>query len=159
MIQTLCGEEERMDTLGHQALVEHQILQHVIAALRLSLQWQVSAVGMQKKLSSVRFTAQSFQRHLERLLDLEEGGGYMQFVREQRPTLFDKVLALRHEHDEFRETLAQVMMSLDKLTTGDAAEFDDICQQLEAFLQRLDEHNLQEVELMQEAMSDVGGEG
>ena len=159
MMNTTVDSTIGRDSLAQQALLEHEILQHVVAALRLSLQWQVTAVGMAKKLSSVRFTAQSFQRHLDRILNLEEGGGYLRFVSEQRPGLTDKVLTLRTEHDDFRESLAQIMMSLEKVDESDIGPFDGICHELEDFLDRLDQHHTREVELIQEAMADVGGEG
>ena len=160
MSRTLLDLEPVMDTIGHQCLLEHQILEHVTAALRLSLQWKVTAVGYSKKLSTVRFTAQSFQRHLERLFTLEEGGGYMSFVRERQPGLYERARALRREHDEFRETLAQTLADLDQLPADEGASLDDLCAKLEHLLIQLELHHHHEMDLVQEALVvDVGGEG
>lgn len=149
-----------MDTVGHQCLLEHQILDHITAALRLSLQWKVTAVGYSKKLSTVRFTAQSFQRHLERLLTLEEGGGYMGFVRERQTGLFERAVDLRREHDEFRTELARIIAELDQLPDDNGASLDELCSELEHLLIRLEMHHHHEIDLVQEALVwDVGGEG
>ena len=160
MSQLLFEPDLAMDTVGHQCLLEHQILNHVMAALRLSLQWKVTAVGYAKKLSTVRFTAQSFQRHLERLLNLEEGGGYMSLVRERQPALYHQVLSLRQEHDEFRAALAGILAELDQLPADNGACLDDLCGQLDQLLVKLEQHHHREIDLMQEALTvDVGGEG
>ncbi len=160
MIRTLVELEGAMDTVGHQCLLEHQILAHVTAALRLSLQWRVTAVGYAKKLSTVRFTAQSFQRHLERLLTLEEGGGYMAFVRDRQPALFERVRHLRREHDEFRVALTETLEQMEQLPDDQGGSLDDLCLDLEQLLLQLESHHHHEIELMQEALTqDVGGEG
>jgi hypothetical protein len=160
MSKSLLDLEPVMDTVGHQCLLEHQILEHITAALRLSLQWKVTAVGYSKKLSTVRFTAQSFQRHLERLLTLEEGGGYMSLVRERQPGLYERAVVLRREHDEFRATLASVLAELDQLPEDNGATLDELCARLEHLLVQLELHHHHEIDLMQEALTvDVGGEG
>ena len=156
----LFERETTLDTIGRQALLEHQILQLVTSALRLSLEWEVGSVGFDKKRSSVRFTAQSFQRHLERLMTLEEGGGYMQFVRDRQPGMYEAALALRREHDEFRHNLVQIIAALEELPDDDLEGLGEACRQLETLLQRLDQHHLREIDLIQETVNcDVGGEG
>ncbi len=160
MSRALLEHDGVMDTVGHQCLLEHQILEHITAALRLSLEWKVTAVGYSKKLSTVRFTAQSFQRHLERLLTLEEGGGYMSFVRERQTGLFERALALRHEHDEFRANLTRILADLDQLPEDNGACLDELCYELEHLLIRLEMHHHNEIDLVQETLvCDVGGEG
>lgn len=160
MTRTLLDQEPVRDTVGHQCLLEHQILEHITAALRLSLQWKVTAVGYSKKLSTVRFTAQSFQRHLERLLTLEEGGGYMNFVRERQPGLYERTASLRREHDEFRLTVARILAELDQLPDDNGASLDELCLDLENLLSHLEQHHQKEIDLVQEALlSDIGGEG
>jgi hypothetical protein len=149
-----------LEVIGQQALLEHEILKLVTAALRLSLDWDPQAVGITKKRSSVTFTAQSFRRHLERLLNLEESGGYMQLVRERHPALVDEAARLRHEHDLFRQQMADNVAQLQQLSVGDLDELEQSCQQLRQFLARLDEHHRREIDLLQEAAErDLGGEG
>ena len=148
-----------VDITAEQALVEHQILSHVALALRLGLDWRAETAGLPRERSSVKFTALSYERHIERIMTLEEEGGYLKFVREQQPELYDKVKALRREHDEFRRELAAALRGLDELTDDDMVAFDALCGRLIQFLDRVDAHHTHEIDLIQEAMRDVGGEG
>jgi hypothetical protein len=140
--------------------VEHKILEHVKAALRLTLDWNVPAVGLPRKLSSVRFTLRSFERHLRRLMKLEEHGGYMAIVGESKPNLQQQAQLLLADHQEFRDALDSVVPAIDALSRNGHQEFEQICQEIRTLLQRVDEHDRKEVELLQEALlSDEGGEG
>jgi len=147
-------------TIAQQALIEHRILQHVKAALRLSLDWKVNEVGFHRKLSSVRFTAQSLQRHIERMMCLEEDGGYMDAVRQEKPDFAAKVQALEQEHGEIRRLMAQVMPQLEGDSPHDPDRLNDACESLERLLATLDSHDQRETDLLLEVFSsDVGGEG
>lgn len=141
-------------------LMEHQILQHVKDALRITLGWETSAVGPARKMSSVLFTFHSLSRHLERVMTLEEEDGYMISVRELKPNLYDRAASLRSEHQEFRGTLHRLLPALESTNPHDEAKFTEICGELEAFLTRIDRHDKQETELLQTAFyDDIGGEG
>ncbi|HEX3655451.1 MAG TPA: hemerythrin domain-containing protein [Pirellulales bacterium] len=144
-----------MTSLAHQTLVEHQILEHVKDALRLTLEMKVSSSSLARKLSSVRFMAQSFERHLNRLLILEEDGGYMEMVRERRPQLIDEATRLRHEHGELRELLAGIKQGLDGLADGDEERFHGTCHKLRDLLDRLDEHDAREINLLEQVLIDT----
>jgi hypothetical protein len=140
--------------------VEHKILEHVKAALRLTLDWNVPAVGLPRKLSSVRFTLKSFERHLRRLMKLEESGGYMIIVGEHKPNMQEQADLLLADHEYFRTTLSTVVPALDALGEKDEAEFQATCEEIKGLLDRVDEHDRKEVELLQETLlSDEGGEG
>ena len=52
--------------------MEHQILDHVKQALRVTLDWKAPSIRLPRKMSSVQFTTKSFTRHLLRMIDLEE---------------------------------------------------------------------------------------
>jgi hypothetical protein len=140
--------------------VEHKILEHVKAALRLTLDWNVPAVGLPRKLSSVRFTFQSFERHLRRLMKLEESGGYMNIVGEHKPNMQDQAESLLGDHEFFRTALSAIAPSIDNLADDDQAPFQDVCRQIGGLLDRVDAHDRKEVELLQEALlCDECGEG
>ena len=85
--------------------LEHQILDHVKQALRVTLQWKAPAFGLSRKISSVQFTTKSFMRHLERMMELEEVEGYMDAVRQQKPNMEQRVERLERQHEEFRELI------------------------------------------------------
>jgi hypothetical protein len=143
-----------------QAAVEHEALRHIIGALRTVLDWKPAAEDLPRKLSSLRFIAQSFQRHLERLMALKEQDGYMTDAVDQMPSLAEKVQALLRDHDEFEETLHRLVLRLEHLAPSDKAKVDDTCAQMEELLVKLEDHHRREAELMQEAFArDVGGQG
>ena len=73
--------------ISEQLLIEHELLTHLDSALRTILQWTSHKQDLPRKLSSLRFMTQAFQRHLEWLMTLEEHDGYMEVVVESRPTL------------------------------------------------------------------------
>ena len=75
-----------METTNYAALclMEHQILQHVKDALRITLGWDTRSVGVARKVSSVQFTRCSGRQHSTRVMGLEEEDGYMTSVRELR---------------------------------------------------------------------------
>ncbi|MEX2187486.1 MAG: hemerythrin domain-containing protein [Pirellulales bacterium] len=141
-------------------LMEHQILQHVKDALRITLTWETSTVGLARKVSSVQFTMLSLSRHLERVMSLEEEDGYMSSVRELKPNLFDRAASLRSEHQEFRKAVERLLPALEKVNPHDEATFASVCGDVAEFLARIDRHDKQETELLQAAFyDDIGGEG
>jgi hemerythrin-like domain-containing protein len=144
----------------NQAAVEHEALRHIIGALRTVLEWKPKADDMPRKLSSLRFIAQSFQRHLERLMALKEQDGYMDGAVEQMPSLAEKVNTLLHEHDEFEETMHRLVLRLEHLSAEDKKRVEETCGEFETLLVKLEDHHRREAEMMQEAFQrDVGGQG
>jgi len=147
-------------TIAEQTLLEHETLQHVKAALRATLDWQVDRVGLERKVSSVKFIVESFRRHLERLMGLEEHGGYMTMVWEKNPNLNDRVERLRSDHDSLRSSLARILPRIEQDPQLGEEEVSTVCAELTAMLDELDRHDRDEIELLQEAfLRDEGGEG
>jgi len=143
-----------------QCCVEHRVLSHIKDALRVTLDWKVPSAGVVRKLTSVRFTLQSFQRHLERIMSLEEEGGYMVVVGEIKPNMSERTDALRVEHDTFRASLERLVPSLDALSPEDEPRFHQVCGEIVALLDKVDRHDAKEIDLLQDALLlDEGGEG
>lgn len=150
----------RTDQAAEQCWVEHKSLNHIKAALRVILDWKVPSIGVPRKLSSVRFAMQSFQRHLERLMNLEEEGGYLVIVGESKPHWCPKVEALRSEHDQFRATVRDLIPEIHSLSPEDEQRLIKICDEIASLLGRIDRHDQKEAELLQAALTlDEGGEG
>ena len=148
------------NSVASQCWIEHKVLTHIKAALRVTLDWKVPSVGVLRKLTSVRFTLKSFQRHLERIMSLEEDGGYMIVVEELKPNMSEQADALRSEHDEFRASLERLVPSLDKLSPEDERRFHQVCYEINVLLDQVDQHDSKEVTLLQDALLfDEGGEG
>jgi hypothetical protein len=142
------------------ACMEHQIFEHIKQALLVTLNWEAPVVGLPRKLSSLQFTIKSFQRHLERVLKIEEEGGYMADAMDSKPYFQDRVEQLAREHAQFRERLNRIMPELSDTKEWDESRFERICTELRELVADLDDHNQREIELLQEStLVDDGGEG
>jgi hemerythrin HHE cation binding domain-containing protein len=147
------------DEIAQQAAIEHEMLKHIAAALRATIGMK-TAEDITRKLTGLRFISQSFQRHLEHVMALEEFDGYMNIVTESYPELTDRTKRLRQEHDRFREELGRLVWRLDRVSSQQVGPFEEVCQELTAMLERVSDHNQREMALIQEAFScDTGGEG
>jgi hypothetical protein len=140
--------------------IEHQILEHVKQALRVTLEWKAPAVSLPHKMSSVAFTLKSFQRHLERLMAIEEDGGYMAMVSEVSPHLHPRIDHLAHDHDRFRQQIRNIVPCIEELFEWQSVEFSEVCAEVFLLLDEVDLHDLQEISLLQDSLLlDDGGEG
>jgi hypothetical protein len=140
--------------------LEHQILDHVKQALRITLDWKAPSIGLPRKMSSVQFTMKSFSRHLLRMLELEERDGYLAVVLEEKPNLDTRIKRLQREHREFRHQLQEMVPTIASLTALPEDEFEFVCTQIAELLDRVDQHDVAEIELLQDTlMHDEGGEG
>jgi hemerythrin-like domain-containing protein len=150
---------DRQD-VAQQTQVEHEMVKHVMQALRVSAGWPVPGPDASRKLSTLRFIVPAFQRHLEHLLTLEEHDGYMDLVARTAPWLGRSTDALRAEHDRFRAEARQLVQRLEGLPTTDSAGLEKFCADLLALLGKIEEHNGEENALILEALArDEGGEG
>jgi hypothetical protein len=142
-----------------QALLEHAMLRHLIEGLRATLSWQ-GQEDSSRKLSTLRFFTQSFQRHLERLLALEEYDGYLDEVGVSSPWLSRRVDGLRGEHEGLREATRRAVHRLEQGSPLDPAGLDGLCAEVAALLERVEDHSRKEMGLLQETFDrDIGGEG
>jgi hypothetical protein len=140
--------------------MEHQILDHVKQALRITLDWKAPAVSVPRKVSSVQFTMKSFSRHLLRMMDLEERDGYMAVVLEGKPNLDVRIARLERDHGEFRQRIEELAPDIAALPALAEDEFALVCSQIAELLDRVDRHDAEEIELLQDTLlCDEGGEG
>ena len=114
-----------------------------------------------RKLSTLRFVAGSFQRHLERLLALEEYDGYMGLVRATSPRLGRAADTLRVEHEHFRSEARRVVQRLERLPGSDREALERVGADLLALLAQIESHSEKEMTLVHEAFGqdEGGGEG
>lgn len=142
------------------SLLEHQILSHVKQALRVTLDWDAPEVSMPRKLSSLKFTMKSFRRHLERVISIEEEGGYLDEVSAVQPNLQTRIEALQRDHTRFRHRICQLVPQLDSLSEWQEDRFGELCDEIRRLLDDIDAHDEGEIDLLQESLlTDVGGEG
>jgi hypothetical protein len=142
------------------ACMEHQVLEHIKQALRVTISWQAPAVSMPRKLSSLQFTINSFQRHFERVISIEEEGGYMADVLDAKPYFQERIDLLAGDHARFRERLRMLIPQLNQINEWEEPRFDQVCGELRTLLDDVDRHDKREIELLQESLLlDDGGEG
>jgi len=143
-----------------QTQMESEALEHVTRALEAAIGWVVEGDDLSRKLSSVRFATELFQRQVERLFALEEVDGYMDTIRRRHPEWTDQVEDLRREHEELRALVRKLVLQLDRASPTDRVKLDAICTQLREVIQRIMEHSRRESKLLVESMQrDTGGQG
>ncbi len=136
-------------TVTEQVLVEHEILNHLMTALRTILDWKIQEYDLSRKLTSLLFIAQSFQRHLEHVMELEEREGYIDMLTMLHPHMDKQVTALKRDHQQFRQMLDRIMPRLERISATDHATMGMMCDELRVLLARLNEHSGKETELIE----------
>jgi hypothetical protein len=140
--------------------MEHKVLEHIKQALRVTLDWNAPVVSMPRKLSSLQFTMKSFRRHLERVMSIEEEGGYLIDVADAKPNLQSRIDALCVDHNRFRTHIRRIVPALEGLSEWEEERFSDVCGEIRNLLQAVDLHDALEIDLLQESLlMDEGGEG
>ncbi len=146
--------------IQQQVIIEHQTMAHVVSALRTTIGWESKGPDFSRKLSSLQFVCESFERHLVRLLELEETDGYMSVVLDSCPEMSERVRVLHDEHSEFRREVRDILSRLNAVSSTDHKTFGAISDELVGLLDRLDQHQHNEITVLQEALlQDAGGEG
>jgi len=149
-----------LDARFYQFTVENQVLDHVKTALRKTLASDEDRMGLERKVSTVKFVTESLVRHLYRLLDLEDETEAADPIEELKPHLADKASALQFEHGQFRAILREMSDQVRGISSDNEPHFDGFCRDLLAFLDRLDQHEARELAILQELHNaDEGGEG
>lgn len=141
------------------ALFEHELLEHLKQALRRAIHWDSREVGLPRKRSSVCFTADSFGRHLERLMEIEEDGGYMRDIVEGKPQLTDKAQKLLDDHAHFRAELAHLLPAARQPASLDESALQQFCARCLKLLDRVDAHDRHEIDLYQDGVLSEEGSG
>lgn len=143
-----------------QTKLESQALEHVTRALEVMLGWTLNGDGYARKLSSVRFFTELYQRHLERLFTLEEVDGFMESISRSNPQLASRVEQLKAEHEQFRCALRKSMVQIDLASPLHLDQFEATCKQLRVNIDAVRNHLRRESDLLVESFSqDTGGEG
>ena len=139
------------ELLIQQTKVESQALEHVTRALEVMIGWDVAGDGYGRKLSSVRFFTELYQRHLERLFALEEIDGYMESISRLKPELTGQVTDLKREHEQLRAAIRKTVVRIDLASPTQLAAFDATCVELRNTINQVLEHLRRESELLVES--------
>jgi hypothetical protein len=93
-------------------------------------------------------------------MNIEEQDGYMSFVEEIKPNMHFRVDRLEHDHNQFRQAMDNLLPKVDSLSEYDDQEIEAVCGEIYSLLERIDQHDKEEIELLQDSMwCDEGGEG
>ena len=95
------------DSAASTACMEHQIFEHIKQALLVTLNWHAPSVSMPRKLSSLQFTIKSFQRHFDRVVSIEDEGGYMADVVDCKPYMEERIEQLVRRSCSIPRTAAE----------------------------------------------------
>ena len=148
------------DARFYQFTVENQVLDHVKSALRKTLASDEDRMGLERKVSTVKFVTESLVRHLYRLLELEDETEAADPTAELKPHLAEKASALQFEHGQFRAILQEMSDQVSGISAENEPHFDAFCRDVLAFLDRLDQHEARELAILQELHNaEEGGEG
>jgi hypothetical protein len=143
------------------SLIEQNMLTQLTEALRLRLIRAAQERSVShEQLATLRFITQSFHRHLQRMMELEERDGYFGWVVDTNPQLSRAVEALQAEHDRLGQRCDLLVQRMENDPNSHGQALDRTCDELLELLRELDAHSEKEATLLQDAMTrDEGGEG
>jgi hemerythrin-like domain-containing protein len=118
---------------------EYRRVQELVQRLRERLP-APTAGGRAEWLDEVRDRFDHLRAHQIKHMALEEEGGYMQPVLEQRPTLAPQVERLHQEHRELMAIMNSIHEALHQLTANDSLQIMDVYKRIENYLGYLDHH-------------------
>lgn len=136
-------------TISQQVLVEQEMLNHIMNAVRTILDWKIQEHDLSRKLTSLLFITNSFQRHLMRLMELEECHGLMDSITESHPHLQERVECLKQDHKLFRTAFDRIMPKLQRISAQDHDTMGMMCDELVVLMNRLAEHSGKETDLIE----------
>jgi hypothetical protein len=146
--------------IAEQSRVELAVLLGIEKALRVAIDWKVRDGSSIHKLSTLRFLAASFERHLTRITVRADRGGYMHRITNAKPHLTNDVQELRGTLRGFRTDLERIVMRLDYVTPIDDAGIEQVCSDFKSVLDDLATHGQKKGELLQHSFAqEEGGEG
>lgn len=145
--------------IARQLETELAIVLGIAQSLRLALQWMTRDRGNGHKLSTLRFAARSFERHLTRTRVLADHGGYMLSIADASPHLAGEASAMRDRREALQTDFERIILRLEYVSSNDSAAFADMCADLAGYLDQLKEHGQKEMELVQRSfVREEGGE-
>ncbi len=150
-----------MENLMHfeRLVCESDAVHNLKSALRAAISWDAKSVGMQRKVQGVRFVIEALERHLQKLMDLEELEGCLSWIGESKPSLQSLASALCAEHDRFRTRLKEIVPRWEAAASMQEDEFNELCDSVRSFLASVERHEGRERDLMYSALcDDEGGE-
>jgi len=159
-MESTAPTEDESREIAKQAEVELAILLGLERSLRIVLQWMTRDRGNSHKLATLRFAARSFERHLTRVRVLADHGGYMHLITDTTPHLASEAGALRNEREELQAGFERIIVRLEYVSPDDTVAFNQVCADLNRYLEDLKAHGQKEMQLLQHSFAqEEGGSG
>ncbi len=148
------------EAIHQQIQIEQDLLRHVVDALRAAVNWSAVDEGVTRKISTVRFLAETLQRHTQRLWAIHEYDGYMSFIIQTAPEMTHTVEGLKREHEKFRQRVQQLVLRLEKTSDTNERSVSDAIDLTRKVLDEYETLNADELKLILDTfLRDTGGEG
>jgi hypothetical protein len=148
---------EATQEIAEQMEVELALLMGIEQAFRCELQWMKRDPGNGRKLSTLRFVSESFERQLTRTRVVADHGGYMHLITDAKPCLASEVKSLRNAREELQSDFERIIVRFERVSFDDSAGFRKICAELERYLDHLKVHGQKETELLQRSVNQKEG--
>jgi hypothetical protein len=137
------------EAIAKQIRIELRLLRSIERSLRTTLQWMTRDRGNNRKLSTLRSVARSFERQLSRTRVIADQPGYMHVVTAATPDLTGEVQDLRKAREALQTGFEGIVLRLEYVSPDDAAAFQGVCAELESYLDDLNAHGRRELRLLQ----------
>jgi hemerythrin-like domain-containing protein len=141
--------------VSEQMVQEHEVLARLSDALRTAIRWGQHS-DLARKLIAVHFLAEAFQRHLKRMLEVEERGGYLEMIEGGHPEFRTRAKVFREEHDQFRSAMRDLLPRMNCDVSPTTADAESVFNSLSMLLEMVDDHNKQELDLLRDVILNQG---
>lgn len=137
------------EAIATQIRIELRLLLSIERSLRTALQWMTRERGNNRKLSTLRSVARSFERQLARTRVLADQPGYLHLITSVTPELTGEVQDLRKAREALQAGFEDIALRLEYVSPDDAEAFECVCAELERYLDNLNAHGRKELKLLQ----------
>lgn len=144
--------------IAKQIRIELRLLRSIERSLRTTLQWMTRERGNNRKLSTLRSVTRSFERQLTRTRVLADQPGYMHLVTVANPGLSDEVQSLQKAREALQTGFEGIVLRLEYVSPDDAGAFQEVCAELERYLDDLNVHGRKELKLLRNSLSHDEGD-
>ena len=135
---------------------EHEVLNCLMDELRTEIA-VVPRSGLRSWIERTKDRFAHFEAHFIKHMALEELGGYLAPVLEERPTLAGEVSRLKHQHDELLRLLESIRKQSQQMEECDSLLPRDWCCRVSRLLAFVDQHEHEEDLLLIDGVSrDIG---
>jgi len=141
------------EEIATQIQIELRLLLSIERSLRTTLQWMTRERGNTRKLSTLRSVARSFERQLSRTRVLADQPGYLHLITAAIPELASEVQQLRTSRETLQAGFEGIVLRLEYVSPDNAGALQDVCAELERYLDDLNAHGREELKLLRRSRS------